>query len=465
MEQTYRKITATSLPQLKPGTKVLFANVPADGHFNPLTSLAVHLQEMGCDVRWYSSAWYAEKIKKLQVQWYPFKKALDAPGDKIDEIFPKRLEYKNQIKRLNYDMINYFILRSTEYFEDMCEIHRHFPFEVVIADVCFSAIPLVKERLQVPVIAIGIVPLGETSKELPPPGLGMTPSKTFWGRRKQDLLRFLTDRVLFSKPNKLMRQILETHGVAAGNSNVFDIIIKKATLVLQSGTPGFEYARKDMNSNIRFIGPLLPYKHKRKQQPWTHEKLTQYNKIILVTQGTVEKNTEKIIVPTLEAFKGSDYLVIATTGGSHTAALQLRYQQYQNIIIEDFIPFTDVMPYADVYVTNGGYGGILLGIEHKLPLVVAGVHEGKNEINARVGYFELGINLHTEKPSAAQIRKSVEQVIAHDKYRNNVEKLGNEFNRYNPQALCASYVASLLQPATPGRVLLSKNNIPAFAEN
>jgi UDP:flavonoid glycosyltransferase YjiC (YdhE family) len=48
------------------------------------------------------------------------------------------------------------------------------------------------------------------------------------------------------------------------------------------------------------------------------------------------------------------------------------------------------MPYADVYVTNGGYGGTLLSIQNQLPMVVAGVHEGKNEINARVGYFQTG---------------------------------------------------------------------------
>jgi UDP:flavonoid glycosyltransferase YjiC (YdhE family) len=102
-------------------------------------------------------------------------------------------------------------------------------------------------------------------------------------------------------------------------------------------------------------------------------------------------------VPTLEAFKGTDCLVIATTGGSRTAELKARYPQ-ENFIIEDFIPFNDVMPYASVYVTNGGYGGVMLGIENHLPLVVGGVHEGKNEINARVGYFKLGINLGTEKP-------------------------------------------------------------------
>jgi hypothetical protein len=39
------------------------------------------------------------------------------------------------------------------------------------------------------------------------------------------------------------------------------------------------------------------------------------------------------------------------------------------------------MPFCHVYVTNGG---VLLSIQNKLPLVTAGVHEGKNEINARL---------------------------------------------------------------------------------
>jgi hypothetical protein len=38
-----------------------------------------------------------------------------------------------------------------------------------------------------------------------------------------------------------------------------------------------------------------------------------------------------------------------------------------------------------------------------------GVHEGKNEIAARIGYFKLGINLKTGTPTATQIRKSVEE--------------------------------------------------------
>jgi MGT family glycosyltransferase len=452
MHAFFNTTNAATLAKIKPGTKILFSNVPADGHFNPLTGLAVHLQSLGCDVRWYASSQYSKKIEKLRIPFYPFKRALDWNGDNIDEIFPERAKIKNSIKKANFDIVNAFLMRSVEYYADISEIYRTFQFDIFIADNCYPAIPFIKEKIGVPVIAIGVLPLTETSKDLPPAGLGMMPSHSFFGRMKQDFLRFLADKVLFRKPNQLMRKLLHQHGISSGKSNAFDLISRKSTLLLQSGTPGFEYKRSDLGSNVRFIGPLLPYTGKRQTAPWSDPRLKIYKKVILVTQGTVEKDVEKIIVPVCEAFKDSEYLVVATTGGSRTKELRNRFPQF-NIIIEDFIPFADIMPHADVYVTNGGYGGVMLAVENQLPLVVGGIHEGKNEINARIGYFELGVNMGTEKPSPTQVKTAVEKVFTNPTYRNNVMQLSREFSQYDPYQLCASYVASLMQPAAmPGRI-------------
>ncbi|WP_211345690.1 glycosyltransferase [Paraflavitalea soli] len=426
------------------GKKILFACVPADGHFNPLTGLAMHLKSIGYDVRWYTSNTYEQKINKLGIPHYPFVRALDISGGSIEEIFPQREQYKSQVSRLNFDLINVFILRSTEYYEDIQDIHQTFPFDLLIADITFSAIPFVKEKMGIPVLGIGIVPLMEASRDLGPAGLGLTPNTGFLGRRKQDMMRFIADNIIFRKSNKVMRSLFRTHDIDPGTSNVFDTLTRKATLLLQSGTPGFEFERSDLGSNIRFMGPLLPYQAPQKHGRWYHPKLEQYDKVILVTQGTVEKDPEKIIVPTLEAFQHTKHLVIATTGGSQTAELRKRFPA-ENILIEDFIPFDDVMPYADVYVTNGGYGGVLLGIQHLLPLVVGGIHEGKLEINARVGYFKLGVDMKTEKPTPAKVKESVEEVLSNEHYQQQVKKLAAEFNRYDPHLLCERYVAEVLQ--------------------
>jgi MGT family glycosyltransferase len=440
---------------LKPGTKILFANVPADGHFNPLTGLAAHLKEAGCDVRWYTSVTYREKIQRMGIPFYPLKRAIDISANTdIDKVFPERKNHKGMVSKLKFDMINAFILRSPEYFHDMEEIRNEFAFEVMICDNTFGAIPFVKERMNIPVLAIGVVPLTETSKELAPPGMGLTPSTSFWGKRKQSLLRYVANKFLFAKPNQVMHDLLKQYGIDAGKASIFDLLIRKSSFLLQSGTPGFEYARTDLGNNIRFLGPLLPHSSKKTNlKPWHHEKLRRYEKLILVTQGTVERDNSKLIVPMLEAFRDTEYLIVVTTGGSETQKLRETYE-HDNIIIEDFIPFDEVMPHADLYVSNGGYGGVLLAVQHGLPMVVAGVHEGKNEINARVGYFNLGINMKTEKPVPAKLKEAVEKVLWNESYAANVRKLNREFREYDPGALCADYVAEVLgaRPTVKKRV-------------
>lgn len=436
------RLHPADLKTLTPGTKVLFATVPADGHVAPLTGLAVYLQSIGCDVRWYTSAVYQQKIEKLGVPFYPMVKALDVAAANIDEVFADRNDHKGIVGKLNYDIINVFVKRGPEYFEDIKAIYMDFPFDVMIADVANSAIPLVKEVMNVPVIAAGIIPLAETSADLPPMGLGMTPSPTAIGKLKEKALRFVADRFLFARSTRAAKDMLASYGIESDGSNIFDILIKKSSVVLQSGTPSFEYKRSDIGHNIHFVGPLLPYSD-NKAPEWYSEKLARYDKVILVTQGTVEKDVEKLIVPTLEAFKETNCLVVVTTGGSNTKELRDRFP-YHNVIIEDFIPFDSIMPYVDVYVTNGGYGGVLLGIQNGLPMVVAGVHEGKSEICARVGYFRLGINLRTEKPSARQIRKSVEEVLSNDDYQHNTRRLAREFATYQPGPLSAHYIAQAL---------------------
>lgn len=423
--------------------KILFANFPADGHFNPLTGLAIHLKNSGHDVRWYTGSKYETKIKNLGIPYYALKNAIDFSAGEPDQVFPERKNHKGLIAKLKFDIRHAFVLRGPEFYEDIREINESFPFDIMIADNCFTGIPFVRQLLEKPVIAIGVMPLMETSKDLPPAGLGLTPSYTFFGRIRQTTMRFFSDKFIFNDSKKLTDKIFVEYGMEISKGNLFDIVSKEADLFLQSGTPGFEYDRSDLRKNIHFIGPLLPSGQRQNDNYELPAQYKHFQKKILVTQGTVETDVDKIIVPVLEAFGNSDVLVIATTGGSRTQELRTRYPQ-ANILIEDFIPFNDIMPHVDAYVTNGGYGGVLLGIQNKLPMVVAGVHEGKNEINARIGYFKLGVDLKTERPSALQIREGVETILRNRSYKNNVVKLAREFEDYDPAWLCEKYVDELI---------------------
>jgi UDP:flavonoid glycosyltransferase YjiC (YdhE family) len=97
MKQNTYELTFKNVAEIiKPGKRILFANVPADGYFSPLTGLAVYLQSKGYDVRWYSSSIYEDKIRRLNIPYYPFEKALDANQTNFEEIFPGRNNHKGK---------------------------------------------------------------------------------------------------------------------------------------------------------------------------------------------------------------------------------------------------------------------------------------------------------------------------------------------------------------------------------
>lgn len=423
--------------------KILFANIPADGHFNPLTGIAVHLKNAGHDVRWYTGPSYAPKIEKLGIPYYLFSKAKEVTVHNIDEVFPERQKIKNHVKKVIFDICTYFIERGAEFFEDIKDINQSFDFDILVADNAFTGVTFVNEKLNKQTVTIGILPLNESSKELPPPIMGLTPATSFAGRTFHAFLRWLADNVLLKKPTAMMHKFHSRYGMKKSTKNIFDTQIEKSTLYLQSGTPGFEYKRSNMSRHIHFIGPLLPFKTDKNYKLSFTDKLRTYDKVILVTQGTFEGDVNKLIVPTLEAFKDSNNLVVATTAGWHTQMLKDKYSAYENIVIEDFIPFNEIMPFADVFVSNGGYGGVQFSISNKLPMVVAGIHEGKNEICARVGYFKMGINLRTEKPGPEKIKKAVQEIWGNNLYQKNVETLAAEFSQYNPMELCEQYISRL----------------------
>lgn len=425
------------------GKKILFATTGMDGHFNPLTGLAKFLQDEGCDVRWYTSERFRAKLARLQIPFYPFYTVheinLDDPAQAA-----ARNAIEDPMEKLNYDFIHIFIERGPEYYADILKIHESFAFDIMISDNGFTGIPFVKQKMKVPVVAIGIVPLAENSTLLGPYGMALPPATTEATIAEYAKQNDFVLNVMLKQTVEAHERTLHEHGIVFERALFPHILTTQASIYLHIGIPEFEYQRPDLGQNIRFIGALLPYQaDSQNHQAWYDDRLIQYDKMVLVTQGTVEKDTAKLIEPTLEAFQGTDVLVIVTTGDSNTQALREKYNA-PNIIIESFIPFNDVMPYANVYITNGGYGGTLLSLSHKLPMVAAGVHEGKSEVCARIGYFGAGINLNTETPAKEAIREAAEEVMRNNQYKNKATEICDKMAQYQSEQLCADYIAELL---------------------
>lgn len=441
---------------------ILMACVPADGHFKPLTGLALHLNECGHDVRWYASSKYSSEIAEMDMHHYRFRQAADIHASDMDRHFPERKKIKNPIAKLNFDVLNFFINRGPEYMEDIRVIHVGFPVNIVICDLGFSAIPYLQDVLGLPVLAVSVFPFPGHSRKLPPYGFGLPPASNLIQQAGYDILKWVAKHILFRKANTELHRLMNKYKIQHHQADIFNICWYKSDRVLQSGSPSFDYEKREADPRVKFAGAILPAVKKQNRGTRRYPQLDAYNKVILVTQGTVEKDNTKLVIPVLEALKTEeDTFIICTTGGVATKALRQKYN-YPHILIEDFIPFEDVMPFTDIFISNGGYGGVLQSIRHGVPMLVAGVHEGKNEICARIGYLGYGIDLKTEKPGSEQIRGAVRRISADTSYWLKVGELRAEMEQYNPNRQVEKSIEEVLKERA---TLSGETNVLAGPDN
>lgn len=95
--------------------KILFASLPADGHFNPLTGLAVHLARQGHDVRWYAGPAYGARVDRLGLPWFAYRRATEVMAGHLDDLFPERRRLKGP-QLISFDMDKLFVGQVENHF-------------------------------------------------------------------------------------------------------------------------------------------------------------------------------------------------------------------------------------------------------------------------------------------------------------------------------------------------------------
>ncbi len=419
--------------------KILFATLPMDGHFNPLTGIAMYLKSAGHDVRWYTGARYAARLERLGIPHYPFQRATEIDQDNFSELFPERARLHGPAL-IKFDGKQVFVANIVNYYEDVREIDATFPFDALFCDAAFYAIQLIKEKLGKRVYSVGVGPSIETSPDFPPNFMGMKPARSALGKKIQQGMRVAMDKMVMDEVKGLYDRMVSAQGIEPFRGSLFDISYRCVDALFQSGVPGFQYPRRDPNPRVKFVGALLPYKAVNTSVLSHPEKLDQYSPVILISQGTIDnRDPNKLIVPALEALKDSRALLIVTTSHRNTAELRKAYPQ-DNVIIEDYVDFDSVLERTDLFICNGGYGSILLSLSKGVPVLTAGIKEGKNDVNAHVDYFGVGIDLRTENPKPADLRRAAGRILSEPRWKQNVARLRDELQRYQPNELIAAHL-------------------------
>ena len=366
--------------------------MPIPGHVAPIAPVVRALVDRGHQVIWYTSAFFAEKVAASGAEFSPIVSTLDFGDADYDRHYPERVKYEG-LQKLIFDFEHVFVGSVEGYVTDLRALIESNHPDALSSTRGRSGMGDRRDRWP----ADGHINVTVLSLEDPgvaPFGLGLPPNSSLIGRVRNKVLYALVDRVIFGKVNRAYRRLAREHGWPVFPSGRTPPAGCTCSHRCRHWSTRRSHCPRSCTSSARCCprrlmimdGPAGGRIWRPHGQP--------VRPVVLVTQGTIATESDELIEPTLRALAEEDVLVIAA--GADPAAMT---SVPTNARVVPFVPFVPLMPFVDAYVTNGGFGGVVIALANGVPVVSAGTTEDKAEVGGRVAYAGVGINLKTNRPT------------------------------------------------------------------
>jgi MGT family glycosyltransferase len=407
-----------------------------------MLAIARHLRGAGHHVIFNTGEVFRTQIESAGLQFVALEGLANFDYRRLHDAFPERNNFEPGPDRVAHDFKLAFGRTIPDQYRVIRRLLHQSSIDLILVDLTFmGAFPLVlgADDVRPPVIGCGVCPMLLSSEDVSPfhaPGPG-TPDCE--GNRQANL-QF---QMMFQHVQDDMNATLKVCGAEPMPDFFVDCWYKLPDRFLQFTAEDFEYPRRDMPLTILFAGPMLPPANRDFQKPAWWSDLDSQRPVVLVTQGTVaNEDLSQLIEPALTGLDGVRALVVAATGRRDAGAISIPIPA--NARVEQFIPFSEIFPRVDVFVTNGGYGAVQQALSRGVPIVVAGISEDKSFVAARVAWSGAGINLGTDRPTAGQVRDAVRTVLHDSSYRSRARRLQARFAQYNSLRTVTETAATLL---------------------
>lgn len=407
----------------------LICSTPVLGHVSPMLTIGRHLLSRGHRVIVLTGSRFADQVTSLGIEFRALAGLADFDDRDLESHLPDRAKYRG-FAQIQYDIQTMFVNTIPDQFAAVRAIIRADEPDAILVDSAFvGAAPMLLDpsSMRPAILGVGVVPLSQSSRDVAPYGMGMAPSSSPLGRLRNRTLNLLAAKVLFRKTQKSAERIFATIGAPPLDAFVMDIS-GAYDRFLQLNPREFEYPRSDLAANTSFVGPVLPPRRTMPTPDWWGE-LDGSRRVVHVTQGTIDNHDlTRLIRPTVEGLAESDVLVVVSTGGRPIADVG---PVAVNVRLAEFLPYDLLLPLTDVYVTNGGFGGVQYALSHGVPMVVAGDTEDKPEVAARVSWSGTGINLRTGAPTAEMIRNATNRLLAEPQFKRRSTEMADAISGYS----------------------------------
>jgi len=395
----------------------LFASTPVPAHTTNPIPFAQRLVERGHTVLWYAGKVFHDQIAAVGATPIPYVEADDFGGVELELYFPQFAGLSG-VKMIKTAFADIFVGQALPRVADLRRILAEHDVDVMLCDGLMYGVGLTSELTGVPWATFGDGPLLYLEPDNPPFGPGLAPMRGPVGRLRNRAVGWVARNVTFAEAQRRYDHARGELGLSPADLPVMEQMLSPY-LHLHGGVPSFEYQRKQLPAHIRWVGALRPDAPPDWSRPeWWGEVTTSSKPVVLVSQGSIRPDLTELVVPTLIALADADVLVVVTTGQADPADVERAYGAPlpANVRVAKFVPYDQLLPQVDCFVTNGGYTGVTLALHHGVPLVQAGTTEEKSEIAARIKWTGVGKKLGTTRPAARTVRRAVDEVLGDERY-------------------------------------------------
>jgi len=408
---------------------ILICVTPVPGSVNPMLAVAAYLQAVGHSIIFNTGAVFRDRIEASGIPFVPFTGLANYDYRQLETTFPDRQTLQSGSEQLIFDFKHLFGDVIPEQYRGIQQILATSPVDLILTDINFwGTLPLLlcARELRPLIIGCGVSPVLLSSQDVSLLSL-TTFAPNHRDRHHKDRQEFIE---ICSIVNDYLDNVLVSCGAAKLPALFLDVGYILPDRFFQFTATAFEFPRSDLPDTIEFVGAIRPNLSTQDWEPDWWLDLDRSRPIVLVTQGTaVDNDLSELIEPTLLGLADEDLSAIVSTGGIDPSKIAVTIPD--NARVTSFIPFEAVLPEVNVFITNGGYGGVQQSLSLSIPVVVAGATDAKSHVAARVAWSGAGLDLATARPTPAQIKSAVRDVLNQQKYRIEAQRLRQEFATHN----------------------------------
>ena len=424
---------------------IVMCAMPEVGHTYPLLQIATHLVSRSFAVFFVGGPQFERQIRATGAAYHECQNFVTpALGKRLHAIPDPKERHKFAIKHVFVDSIPLRCAALTRCLED---VRTRNPGRevVVINEIMFlGALPylfgappprgyerfprVINFHTSILVMGSAEVPPFLSNLEYDPSPEGQERNRLIYEEREPE------NREIQAYANEVLRTLGATRELGG---EFFQTAMMTGDVTLLPYSADLEYPRAELSEKFEFCGglPLKQVDPDFEYPAWWSEVTSNAalphdsadkKRVVFVTQGTVNNKPDQLIQPALRGLAGLQDTLVITTLGKRGAALSGDFDVPANARVIDYLPYNAILPYADAFLFNGGFGGYMHSIMNGVPMVTAGTSEDKAEVSSRAAWAGVALNLKTATPPENVVKEAVQTVLTESKFKERVVAIKRE---------------------------------------